>query len=217
MEQKQKSWFRRHLILTIILIFLVIGGIGVIFEGDNSNTPGDVINEQIQQGEDAPIIVLNKNTETISKDSTIIKKDPMDLLPTREEIDTEWENIKIDNQGIEASGFDSGADFQMDRMESMSLSVAYIFVAKFDSKNYADSFYSIKINKVKEGGGYTEISTSGIDATCFGYKNGDLYEGYRYTFYCKKSNIFFLTEVSTFSAWRSGYSKELAKIVAKKI
>jgi len=191
MEQKKKSWFRRHWIISIILVFVIIGTIGSLFD--------------------------NEEAQNSNKESSSIKKEPMDLLPTREEIDSEWENIKINNQDIDASGFDSGASLEMDRMESLSLSLAYIFVYKFDSKNYADSFYSAEINKVKERGGYTEISTSGIDAICFGYKGGDLYEGYYYSFYCKKDNIFFQTEVATFSAWRSGYSKELAKIVADKI
>ncbi|MFH1365588.1 MAG: hypothetical protein ABIH28_03325 [archaeon] len=202
-EIKQKNWFKRHWIVSIILGILILGAIGSMFE-ETESTQGKVK-------------LLNSTNDQKDTESIILKKEPLDLLPTREEIDTEWENIKTKERIIEEQGFVSGASLDMDRMESVSLSTAYIFIAKFESKNYAESFYSTSVSKVKEGGGYTETSTSGIDASCFGYKGGDLYEGYYYTFYCKKENIFFLTEVATFSAGRSGYSKELAKIVGDKV
>ena len=45
-------------------------------------------------------------------------------------------NIERDNKIIEASGFDSGAYLEMDRMESLSLSLAYINIYKFNSYSF---------------------------------------------------------------------------------
>ena len=197
-----KTWLKWTIgIFGIIILF---GAIGSLFEDETGNT-----NQKIGSTTKDGVIMLGADTSENSKNIN-----PIDLLPTNEEIDTEWENIERDNKIIGASGFDSGAYLEMDLMESLSLSLAYIHIYKFNSNNGADSFYSAKINEKKEERGYKETSTNGIDATCFGYKGGDLYEGYYYVFYCKKDNIFFLTEVDTFNVLRSGYAKDLAKMVA---
>jgi len=210
---EDKSWFRRHWIITIILVLFVLGIIGSLFTyNEPANITGNAIN--VPEKESGPENYLH--TEEV-KNSNLISEHPIDLLPMREEIDTEWENIKREERIINDSGFNSGASLNMDRIESVSMTSAYVLILKFNSKDYAASYYSNSVSEVKEGGGYTEIPTSGIDATCFGYKNGDLYEGYYYTFYCQEKNIFFLTEVGTFSVLRSGNSKELAKIVADKL
>lgn len=50
MKENQKSWFRRHWILSIFLGLIVLGIIGSLFGGDSdSDLTGDVINEQSRE------------------------------------------------------------------------------------------------------------------------------------------------------------------------
>lgn len=48
-EIKKQNWFRKHLVISIILGILILGAVGSLFEGDNKNNTdltGNVISEQ---------------------------------------------------------------------------------------------------------------------------------------------------------------------------
>lgn len=152
-----------------------------------------------------------------SKEEQIIIKSPMDMLPTRDEIGTEWVIQKKEEHTINSNGFNSGAYLDIDRMEGMSLSGGYVYVYKFNAISNAEIYYKEEIKKIKEKGGYTEINPSGIDAECFAIKSGDYLAGYFKWVICKKNNIIFTSEVSSFNSWRTGYYDNLAKIIANKI
>ncbi|MEJ2267544.1 MAG: hypothetical protein P8X70_00515 [Nanoarchaeota archaeon] len=47
-EEKQKSWFRRHWILSILLGFIALGIIGGLLPDSESDLTGDTINSQNQ-------------------------------------------------------------------------------------------------------------------------------------------------------------------------
>jgi len=48
-ETKNKNWFARHWIISIFLGLIVLGMFGAIFGGDNSNTTGNIVDEQDEQ------------------------------------------------------------------------------------------------------------------------------------------------------------------------
>ncbi len=154
----------------------------------------------------------------------LFTSDTKDLLPTRSEINTEWkiggtEPIKIEEiyqkQGLE--GFENGTVMELDILEGTSLTVGYIRILRFDGVNNAELFYSSLINNIKNEGGYKEKDTSGINANCFAIESGNTLEGYYRDVYCKKNNIFFNTEISTFRVSRLSEYKDWANFIANKL
>lgn len=281
-EIKNKSWFRRHWIISIFLGLFILGLFGSIFDTDSeSSLTGEVVNEQFEEKDN--VIVLNTQTQDsveacnpnyqcgewsecsssgtqirtctdlnncniltdkpeesqsciyayeeeqieITKDvvndqsdsgsSILITKSPIDMLPANEEIDTEWEIVGRKNASlIKVTGFDSGAKLKIYRLEGTILSEGYVFVYKFDSITNADSYYQSEVDFTKEERGYTEIS-SPINEECFAIKSGDYLQGYYKWAVCKKANIVFISEVDSFSNWRTNYYEDLAEITTKRI
>ena len=158
--------------------------------------------------------ILNNQIEEAQL--SLVTKSPIDMLPIREEIATEWKIYKRENYTMDEEGFDSGAYLEIDRMEGLSMSVGYIWIYKFNNFSDADLYYQKDINKTKQKGGYTKIS-SPIKGECFAIKGGDYVVGYYKWVRCKKANIIFSIEVTSFVSWRTSYYKDLTKTVAKKI
>lgn len=55
------------------------------------------------------------------------------MLPTREEIDTEWIIDKRKESSMDATGFENGAMLFIYRIEGLTESDGYVFVYKFNS------------------------------------------------------------------------------------
>ena len=157
------------------------------------------------------------NSDTTEEQISLITKSPEEMLPSDTEIDTKWKIVNRKERSIEATGFDSGAELEIDRLDGYSLSTGYVKVYKFDSVSNANSYYGSEVDFTKEERGYTEISSPVSNAECFAVKSGDYLEGYYRWAICKKLNIVFISEVDSFSNWRTGYYDDLAEITAKRI
>lgn len=85
--------------------------------------------------------------------------------------------------------------------------LAYIY--EFNSVESANGYYQTVVNQYKQAGGYTQLSTSGVEATCYA---GEGVTGA--AIYCVKNNVAFFLTVYSDSA-DSGI--EVAKIISSKI
>lgn len=112
MEKKEKSWFRRHWILTIIIVLVIGGIIGTIFEGDSSNNlpaSSDTNNQEIKQYTDATLYEMF--LMFVSRDSTLT------------DIQKEEQFKQYKNKGIKGEGIIDNID---DVMLSDSIVVSIV-------------------------------------------------------------------------------------------
>ncbi|MFH1473965.1 MAG: hypothetical protein ABIE55_03660 [Candidatus Aenigmatarchaeota archaeon] len=173
--------------------------------------------------------------EATKQETQIYTGNTENLLPERDEINTEYEILttedfditkyfsKYQTKGLMTTGFESGSYMEHEILEEFprnTITVGYIFILKFDSVDNADLFYTTMIDMIKNEGGYKEISSFWIDADCFGkegfYPDYPL-NNYYQNFFCKKKNIFFNTETSGYKKSRLSDSEEWAKTIADKI
>ncbi|MCK5476962.1 MAG: hypothetical protein KAI55_03505, partial [Candidatus Aenigmarchaeota archaeon] len=100
------------------------------------------------------------------------------------------------------TGFESGSTMMYFKEEGTMGLIALEFTAyKFDSKENAKIYYSNKINKVKEEGGYTELKNK-LNSECFTYKIDRGMEASFGKNICIKENIVFQTDITTSYTFR---------------
>jgi hypothetical protein len=180
------------------------------------------------------VLIAGCTQQAISQESTTTKSqifigDTSELLPVRNEINTEYKITTEDNvnisryfsdyqsQGLNTTGFENGIYMELEIFEGTTMTLGYITILKFDSVDATNLFYTNLINLIKNEGGYKELSSFGIDADCFALEGGNYMEGYYQDAYCKKKNIFFSTEVSSFKRSRLPEYEDWANIIANKI
>jgi hypothetical protein len=162
--------------------------------------------------------------------SQIYTDEVKNLLPKRDEINTEYKIVASEDktnisgyfsnyqtQGLKTIGFENGSYMELEILEGTTITAGYITILRFDSVDNANLFYTSLINFIKNEGGYKELSSFGINADCFALEGGNYMEGYYQDAYCKKKNIFFNTEVSSFKRSRLPEYEDWANIIANKI
>lgn len=229
LKKKVKNDFMKWIIVILILAVILIGGC-------TQQPTGQAITEQTTQQPSQSETPPNQQSEvTVPAQPQIYTGDTENLLPERNEINTEYkivttEDFDITNyysnyqqEGLTTTGFESGSYMEHEIWEdspSSTITVGYIYILKFDSVDNANSFYTNLINIIKNEGGYKEVSLWGINADCFGvegfYPDYPL-DNYYQDFYCKKKNVFFNTEVSGYKKIRLSECGDWAKTIANKI
>ncbi|MBC8500498.1 MAG: hypothetical protein H8D38_01920 [DPANN group archaeon] len=153
---------------------------------------------------------------------TLFNGNPSDILPSREEIATEWvmgdvKEVTSDWFKDSVVGFISGNQLIFERLEFTTLSQGILSVYKFNNIDNANNYYNNKVNNIKQEGGYTELDYSSIPADCFADKGGNAIEGFYHFSICKKKNIVFMNEIDSFNMLRLSYNEDITKIMAEKI
>lgn len=184
MVQKIKhNWFRRHWIITIILIIFIIGGIGSIFSPEEQSK--------------------SSGTKTISNGNTnsaVISGNLESFFPIRSEIPTEFTSTPISDLDISkdisnienAEGLKSVKSMGINKIEgTMSYIDVDMLIYEFSSQEQAKNYYEFFVNKIKQTGGYSEMSVSSR-ATCFGFtENYGISAGQFANVFCYNKNIYF--------------------------
>ena len=199
-----------------ILIFFVI----LLVSGCNQQNPFPIIQKE----------ELETETSTVTQNSisqNIFTGDIQTLLPTREEINTEYKIVRTiesnltyyyfqhPRENLYLNGFKEGKTRILSKDDGYRITTGYIDIFKFDTSDDTKKFYDSFISLIKNEGGYKEISNSGVNAQCFAIDSGNS-EGYHRDFYCVKNNIFFDTETNS-GIVRPTDSKEWARTIAGKI
>lgn len=182
-KEKQKSWFRRHPILTILIVLfvgipLLIGIIGGFMGG-------------ISEGE--------KTSEPIMKSS-------VSLLPQDSDIDREWLIDPIESISSDSEGFVDGAGRKIKKAETFSGSTVELKVYRFDSLDNANSYYTQEKQKIDIRG----VKEWNLGNDCFGIDRDVSLAGTAEGF-CLRNNFVFYTKSVSTSYLHASDGKEFMK------
>lgn len=171
---------------------------------------------------------VSRESQPATTIQPLITKSAVEMLPTPEELPTEFTIGEIkditENMTKNAFGFESGKMLSIDKYKILGIGV-YDYtsvdfgVYKFSAINYARSFFDSNVNNVKSSGGYAKLSFS-TDAECFSWKTDYGYEtGKIGESICKKKNVVFWISVSMVNTWKQPDStvKDMTLIVDRKV
>ena len=169
-------------LLRIVIIIILLFGIG--FTGSQTSSSNLSTN--------------SLNTQTTTSETTtqkLITKSLDEMLPTRNDISTEWSTGSTENLTLQEEGFIEGKQVSYYKVLS-SISGAGIdadfYVRRFSNSDTAKIFYDKIVNKIKSEGGYKEISIT----DCFAFTTDMGIEESGESL-CTKSNIVYGVYVYT--------------------
>lgn len=192
-EEKQKSWIKRHWILSSImgffLFFLIIG----IFQGIGEST-GDAI-----------------KYSSYSEDGLITASSNL-LVPQDSEINRIWRIKDIESLNAEATGFIEGTERKISKVESLEATHITTRAYRFDSINNANQFYNQEKGKINVRG----VEEWNLGSDCFGIEKDVVLSGYAKGF-CLRNNVVFYIESTSSSYSYASDGKSFMKIMLKKV
>jgi hypothetical protein len=184
----------------------------------NSDDVGTQPNATAQPSADLPAQTETSQNPPITLNTV---KNPEDILPTRDDIPTEF-TIDTKKDTLDKTGFQYGVALMAEKVVgdySPGLIDIYFYVYNFTSASDAKSYYQERVDEVKNNGGYTKISIS-TSSECFSYKEDyGFYEGRFRTSLCNKGNIYFSVEVVAAETYESidSYIKDMTLLVDGKV
>ncbi len=192
-EDKKKSWFRRHKILTGIggffALLIVIG----IFQGIGDGVENAAkYSDYSQNG----LIVASSNV----------------LLPQDSEIDRIWEINDIKSTNTNATGFIDGAERKISKVEDLSGSSIIMKSYRFDSGTNANQFYNQEKQKIDVRG----VEEWNLGSDCFGIEISSFLSG-SVEGLCLRNNVIFYIESASTSYEYASDGKEFMKIMLNKV
>jgi hypothetical protein len=161
---------------------------------------------------------LTGQSITEQQSETLVTKSTSELLPTRNDLSTEWRFYEVENITVNFTGFDLGSSMTLSLGVSSGRNSITPIIYKFLTIEQADSFYENKINSDNylEKGGYKEVNTDQIAAKCQAYKVDKIMAELG-QMYCVKANIFFELKVSSQTFESDKYLIDIGKIIVEKI
>lgn len=192
--------------------------IGVIFlSGCTDSSEQDIANSDMSTQPDK----TNDNIEPIQKEkieptSVLITKSTKDMLPTGEDIPTEFTMGQIGSKKKENTEL-SGISFS--KWIGSSGGVDIDFNAyKYDSVENARIAYDGAVKVIKDLRGYTELKSE-VNAECFAYKIDDGFSSKFGENICIKKNVMFTTYVTLGDTYEKPekYVNDMAQIFEKRI
>jgi len=171
-------------------------------------------------------------TTAAPKTQTLVTKSPLEMLPTRDDLSSEWtfpsgsgssfdscSPVLYIGGGESPTGCISGASTSLAKYVGTTRLTAGIAVYKYDSVENANNNYQTMVNWYKQSSGYTELSTYGVGATCYAGASPLIGQaalgGISNSIYCVKNNVVFF--VFTMDLKGGNNAIEIAKIVSSKI
>lgn len=159
------------------------------------------------------------NSQTSSKkEQSLITKSPYEMLPTRNDLSTEWQfGGDGVNETINATGFDSGALMTVRKTSDITPTQVTVHIYKFNSIDNANDYYQTSVNDEKQTGGYKEVSTYRVNADCYAGKQ-ESFSGEIAFIYCIKKNVvFYLRAIILYTSGASDDMTVVAKTIPPKI
>ena len=155
-------------------------------------------------------------TNSLTSNQTQSKQSLMTLLPTRNDIGTEWKISKAVILTRNTNGFVNGSSQNFTKIESDSSStVLTVNILQFNSFVNTENYFDSRVSSLKLIGGYKENSTS-ILANCYGTSE---YVGYqqKVRIFCVKDDVFASTVVISKSLDIQHYANQFENIIINKI
>ncbi len=172
-EKNEKSWFRRHPILTVILGLVILGMIGSFLEKSEE------------------VVKTNSLTLDSQTDLTQIIL-PNDKIPTKYYLsEKEFE--------LNETGFITGYKKNLAESDGFSGTAITIAFSKFSETSQSLNYYNKLTNEIKDARGYEE-KTVYSPFECFAYKK-ELGMNNQNEVICYKDNIVFSIKGIGFMYW----------------
>jgi len=156
-------------------------------------------------------------SESTKGTTALITKSPSELLPTRNDLSTEWILGDIKDLTINFIGFESGSQQEVRLGTLPPRNVITISIYEFSSVTTSNDYYTNKTSDdyYLQKGGYKKVDMK-INAKCEAYKV-DRMVAETGQAYCVSSNIFFELKVVSESFQAEKYLKDIGKIISQKI
>jgi len=204
---------KRKYILIILIFFLF--GLSMP-ETDISEDSVSNSGQSTEQTDNQNIPLSEQN----GVESTLITKSTRDMLPTGEDIPTEFTMSEIGKEHPFYGNISRESHrISFDKNEGSSGYIEIIFTAsKYNSTKNAQTVYNWEVDSIKDVRGYTELKSK-VNAECFAYK---IDEGFTAQFaenICIKENVVFSTYVTTADTFRTPdqYLNDMALIFEKRM
>ena len=202
----------KKLIFTLLLIAVIF------LSGCTDSSEQDITSSDVSTQSE---IKTNDNIEPIQKEkieptSVLITKYTEDMLPTGENIPTEFTMGQIGNKSkdnVESS------DIFFSKWIGSSGEVEIGFNAyKYDSVENARIAYDEAVKRIKDRRGYTELKSE-VNAECFAYKIDEGFDDKSGENICMKKNVMFTTYVTLWDTYEKPekYVNDMAQIFEKRI
>lgn len=178
---------------------------------------------------EAPEIEKSQTSEEkiepeIKAEPLLITKSTDEMLPTREDIPTEFvmDDIKDVELATSIKGFESGKSLSASKLVGTfapGLIVVHFKVLKFLSVDDAKEYYGSKVSEIKNDGGYTELNIKTDNSDCFSWKQDYGYDARFVTSICQNNNIFYEVFVSASQTFENpdSYLKSMLPVIDAKI
>ncbi|MDO8623245.1 MAG: hypothetical protein Q7R52_03280 [archaeon] len=191
-EEKKKSWFRRHWILSGILGFFALLLVIGIFQGMGKAT-GDAIkySDYSQNG----LITANSNL----------------LVPQDSETDRIWKISAIESIDANTTGFIEGAERIISKAEDLGGTSVRTTAYRFDSAANAMRFYNQEKQKIDIRG----VKEWNLGSNCFGINRESSLAGSAEGV-CLRNNVVFYVRSSSVYSY-TNYGKDFMNIMLKRI
>jgi len=99
----------------------------------------------------------NSTTPFASTASTTTTKQLAEMFPTREDVGTIWRISGTEAYNPSALGFVEGYSEKYTKVEGIEATVVNLRISKFNSSNYAKTYFDQVVSTLKEKGGYEEF------------------------------------------------------------
>ena len=192
-EEKKKSWFRRHPVLTGILGFFAFIIVIGIFQGISDGITGDAIKDSNSQN---GLIIANSNT----------------LVPQDSEIDRIWRINDIESINVDSTGFIEGAERKISKAESLEGSSVITKAYRFDNPVNAEQFYSQEKQEIDIRG----VNEWNLGSNCFGIEIDSFLSGSAEGLCLRNNVVFYIRSASTSYNYASD-GKSFMKIMLDKV
>lgn len=190
--------------------------IGIIIIGFTANTERST---QESSGD------INKIKTDLGISKKTITKPLLEMLPSRQDIPTEFKMDAPSNftPSQIPGGFDSGIKISATKIigaTGTGIIVADFNIMKFKSNEQAKNYHNFDTSRIKNEGGYSEISLSvSSEAECFSFTEDYGYQGRFATSDCVKDNLAYqviITGTQTFEKPQK-YLKDMITILDNRI
>ena len=190
--------------------------IGIIIVGFTANT--ETPTKESSSG-------VNKIKIDLSTTQKTITKSVSEMLPSRQDIPTEFKMDAPSNftPSQMPDGFDSGIKTSATKIVGSTgtgIIVADFNIIKFKSNEQARNYHNSDTNRIRNEGGYTDISLSvSSGAECFSFTEDYGYQGRFATSDCVKDNLAYqviITATQTFEKPQK-YLKDMITLLDNKI
>ncbi|MBI2005156.1 MAG: hypothetical protein HYS80_00125 [Candidatus Aenigmarchaeota archaeon] len=196
------GWKKKLLIGSVSIVFVLVA-LGVLFGGsetESSKTTGQVTG--------------------VSEQQSLTMKSASEMLPTREEIPTEFVMSTVNDisTSVSVSGLEEAKSISTDKIEGSFgvISVGYS-VYKFSTVEDAIVYHNGLVDNVVQVGGYEEIKLSSDN--CFSYKEDYGFEAKMGQGICVEKNVVFTVGFASSNSFKSpdGFIKDGIKLLDKKV